>query len=420
MTNPGAPLHVRGRAISHAASGYPGGFSLIPADTSAWFHIDHPGGNRMRFSHGGEPGGTELMTLTGDGKLGIGTAAPGARFHVSGGAIMPSAGNSKDAGIMFPENPGDGSGDAAWIRYYARTGEATTLEIGTSNDPDDHISLMSSGGVGVGTTAPQDKLQVHGGLRILTDGNPIRFTSRWSGHADASKAEIANDTVGDKKLMIVGNSSGGNNIRRVGVWDELAVHGRLYVDSHLNVGGLIGAGGQSPLPRNPTWGGGVHTFDLEAEGTIWCRNDVLGRKFVPTGADLAENYPSPQALEPGEVVSLDPDGDGVVRSTRAHDAMVLGVVSSYPGVVLNGDVEVPEWMFPIGLCGRVPCKVTDENGPIRRGDLLTSSSTPGHAMRAEPAGAADGGQLRPGAVIGKALGALESGSGVIEVFVQVR
>ena len=67
---------------------------------------------------------------------------------------------------------------------------------------------------------------------------------------------------------------------------------------------------------------------------------------------------------------------------------------------------------PIALAGRVPCKVTDENGPIRRGDLLTTSSTPGHAMRAD-IDSFD----KIGSVIGKALEPMESGTGVIEVLV---
>jgi len=108
----------------------------------------------------GAPGGVAIPS----GNVGVGTAAtPLAKLQVVGGAIMPSAGNAADRGIMFPSDPGGGAADAAWIRYYPRIGENTTFEIGTSNDPQDHIALMPSGNVGVGTTDPQAKLHVVGG-----------------------------------------------------------------------------------------------------------------------------------------------------------------------------------------------------------------------------------------------------------------
>ncbi|MFM8821448.1 MAG: hypothetical protein ACKOD3_13095 [Phenylobacterium sp.] len=94
-------------------------------------------------------GGTSLMTLDASGTLKV------------NGAITPSVGNSENNGIMFPKNPGGGGGDAAWIRYYVRGGEATTFEIGTSNDSDDHIALIpNAGNVGIGTPNP-DKGKLH-------------------------------------------------------------------------------------------------------------------------------------------------------------------------------------------------------------------------------------------------------------------
>jgi hypothetical protein len=64
---------------------------------------------------------------------------------------------------------------------------------------------------------------------------------------------------------------------------------------------------------------------------------------------------------------------------------------------------------PVAITGIVPCKVTSENGPITRGDLLTSSSRPGYAMKAT--------DLQTGTILGKALGSLETGSGKIEILV---
>ncbi len=95
------------------------------------------------------------------------------------GALVPSAGNAENAGIMFPKDPGGGGGDAAWLRYYPRQGEACTLELGISNDGDDHIALMASGGVGIGTNAPQGKLHVQTGGAGAWDRFVVKTTALW-------------------------------------------------------------------------------------------------------------------------------------------------------------------------------------------------------------------------------------------------
>lgn len=117
------------------------------------------------------------LTIAEGGNVGIGTVTPRARLEIADGAIMPAAGNSEKAGILFPSDPGGGSGDKAWIRYYARaprpgtsdTAERTALEIGIANDGfenlganQDDILLMPSGGVGIGTLTPGAKLEVAG------------------------------------------------------------------------------------------------------------------------------------------------------------------------------------------------------------------------------------------------------------------
>ena len=80
--------------------------------------------------------------------------------------IRPSAG-SGDNGIIFPTDPGGGSGDAAWIKYYPRSGEACSLEIGINNDADDHILLNPAGCVGI-NKVPESayKLDVAGSIKF--------------------------------------------------------------------------------------------------------------------------------------------------------------------------------------------------------------------------------------------------------------
>lgn len=108
-------------------------------------------------------------------------------------------------------------------------------------------------------------------------------------------------------------------------------------------------------------------------------------------------------------------------SETPNDLAVLGVISTAPGMLLNSDHDSEEGrLFPVALCGRVPCKVVAENGPIERGDLLTSSSTPGYATKAIPVEVDGRKVFRPGTVIGKALASLRDGSGTVEMFVSLR
>jgi len=98
-----------------------------------------------------------------------------------------------------------------------------------------------------------------------------------------------------------------------------------------------------------------------------------------------------------------------------YDRRVAGVVSGAggyrPAVILNGQLGAG---VPVALMGRVFCKVDATAAPIEAGDLLTTSATPGHAMKA-----VDEARIA-GTVLGKAMGSLASGQGLIPVLVTLR
>jgi len=148
---------------------------------------------------------------------------------------------------------------------------------------------------------------------------------------------------------------------------------------------------------------------LTVRGNVNVEGSVQASTFVATGADLAEIYPSPEQLEPGDVVVISRMDDlHVVKSNEPYDTKVAGVVSTNPGSVLGAGTEG----YKIALAGRVPVKVNDEGGEIMRGDLLTTSSMPGYAMKAE--------NPRIGTIIGKALEDFDGFEGKIMVLITLQ
>ena len=81
------------------------------------------------------------------------------------------------------------------------------------------------------------------------------------------------------------------------------------------------------------------------------------------------------------VLSSD-SGSDVSKSSQAYSTLVAGIYSTKPGVIGRRQIgEKSDTEIPMAMVGIVPTKVSAENGPIRRGDLLVTSSTEGYAMR---------------------------------------
>lgn len=152
--------------------------------------------------------------------------------------------------------------------------------------------------------------------------------------------------------------------------------------------------------------------DLRLVGSMEVSGDV---HFTGGIADCAEEFEVVDDVEPGTVMVID-DRGALTRCTVAYDRRVAGVVSGAgayrPGVVL--DRHAGGNRRAIALVGKVFCRVDARLGAVAVGDLLTTSSTPGCAMRA-----ADPSRT-PGAVIGKALGALPDGVGLVAILVALQ
>jgi hypothetical protein len=127
-------------------------------------------------------------------------------------------------------------------------------------------------------------------------------------------------------------------------------------------------------------------------------------KLQATYADIAEYYEGDQEYEPGTVLVF--GGDKEVTTTDAmNDTRSAGVVTTNPAYTMNeGQTGI---RVCIALAGRVPCKVV---GRVKKGDMLTTSSTPGYAVKAT--------DPKLGSIIGKALEDKDNGeAGIIQVAV---
>jgi subtilisin family serine protease len=170
-------------------------------------------------------------------------------------------------------------------------------------------------------------------------------------------------------------------------------------------------------------------FRVESSGDVRADGSYYGTSFETGSADVAEWVSISEPVEPGDVLELDPGNPGHYRKSRGPcSTLVAGVVSTDPGFVLgskelgssigsptadsrpstpDSGLSTPDSAL-LALIGIVPVKVTNEGGPIQPGDLLVSSSTPGHAMRWAP----NSGEAQC-ALVGKALELMEGKNGIV-------
>jgi len=160
-------------------------------------------------------------------------------------------------------------------------------------------------------------------------------------------------------------------------------------------------------------GGGELMMTLDSSGLSVSTLTIRG------GADLAEPFDlSRKDIPQGSVVIIDSENEGKLKlSDRSYDQRVAGVVSGangiHPGISLHQEGLI-EGGQNVALSGRVYVLADAETGVIKPGDLLTTSDTPGHAMKVADHGKAQG------AILGKAMSGLKEGKGLVLVLVTLQ
>jgi hypothetical protein len=245
----------------------------------------------------------------------------------------------------------------------------------------------SAGGVGVsGTSASGDG--------VLGQG------ARNGVHGETGSA-TASGVLGQNTGAGVGVSGSGTSGTGI---SGTSVSGAGVSGSSTSGAGVSGT--------STTGNAGEFTGNVTVSGNLTVNGDV-----ELLNQDCAEDFEIAESgRDPGTVVVL--DDAGVLKCcSKDYDKRVAGVVSGAaqfrPAIIL-GRQEQSQHRGPVALVGKVYCKVDATRSSIAVGDLLTTSDTPGHAMRANDR------EQAFGAVIGKALSALPSGRGLIPILVALQ
>ena len=373
------------------------------------------------------------------GAVGIGTTTPLSEMHLSAGTpeILLDATTSGATGVVFQNTDYSysirmTSGEKFVLRDVT-AGNIDRLSIDTAGKVDvGNLTVLPTGEVGIGTGSPATALAISyngaapigitqgqlggNGMELTTrdasGGQPTRF--KINAAVDSPDIEFYNGARGAEwKMGRIGSVQDGG---RIGLSTLGGIETVMIQAAETSTTGaqldLRDAGGVSRITLDA---------DFNGEGRVIA--DVIQ---INGGADIAEPFDvygadaiAVREIEPGMVVAIDPANPGALRlANRAYDRTVAGVISGAggvkPGMMLQQPGTAADGKHPVALTGRVWCYVDADRGGVQPGDLLTTSDTPGHAMKV------DDHDRALGAIIGKAMSSLDRGRGLVLVLVSLQ
>jgi hypothetical protein len=355
-------------------------------------------------------GSASGMALISDG-----SATPVWGYPVAGDLKLPYTKAQADTGALFSIT-NSGSGRAAFFRAdstYSYTGvlEAMTSGPGlVAKFTSTNTTAFASSAVQISSGGNSLALQVYGG------GGGGWFLPGYPGAIYGSSG--------------IGTAIQGSSASGTGVYGGASTGTGVYAQARGTGNALIAVSESGGTSTTTT--GNIAIFKNTVNAGNVARISNTGKGFFnggtqASGADVAESFDvegDRAGYEPGDVLVISTKRDRTVElSSTPYSTAVAGVYATKPGMLLS-DRSIDEShddRVPMGVVGVIPTKVTSENGAIHRGDLLVTSSTPGHAMKASPI-TVNGITFYPsGVILGKALENFEEeGTGLIEVMVSVK
>ncbi len=341
------------------------------------------------------------------GNVGMGTTEPLAKQHIQDSGIsLPSEALHEDVLIVEDTDAilalysseagftgsaitlGEITGGALvdkWslVRETAEHGKGLRITYGTDKDPlknDKVMYLDDSGDIGIRTTDPQ------AGLHLKGPGFPDSFMYLESeSDQDAGIRLYESGTV---KWHIFNSSAEAGLSIRSSNYSSV-----LFAEQST---GNVGIGTTSPTEKLTVRGGNI--LIESSDGT-----DVLE---LGEGLDYAEGFDVSEStqIDSGTVLIIDADNPGKLAiSTQAYDKKVAGIVAGAKGIGSGVRLGAGGFDHDVALAGRVYCNVDATQAGVEPGDLLTTSATPGYAMKSTDYARAQG------AILGKAMESLQKG-----------
>jgi hypothetical protein len=348
-------------------------------------------------------------------------------------------GNTNGAGLTFGLSSGEG------IASQRQVGAGNRYGLDFYTDFAHRMSISQGGlvGIGVGTNAPDAALEVaNGDVRI--DGNRLLLSAATTGsfandglYYDMAGLPGINDDTGPFLGGYFGGALGGLGPTVACLsWDA---SGNVWVNNNLSAGSLTVRGdylvvnGGTPVYAYLGDDGSGNDVQIGSQKSgvtaVSCYNTAdsaymhlyVSSITIKGGSDLAEPFEisaADQKVSEGAVVVIDEANPGHLKlSSEPYDTRVAGVVSGANGV--NPGIQMQQQGLleggkNVALTGRVYVQADTSNGAIKPGDLLTTSSTPGHAMKVTDHARA------AGAILGKAMTGLSEGNGMVLLLVTLQ
>ena len=391
---------------------------------------------------------SQPLFIQASGGVGIGTATPEQGLSVKTGLNVDQAnlntgvlnnGNTNGAGLTFGATSGEG------IASQRQVGAGNRYGLDFYTDFARRMSISQGGlvGIGVGSNAPDAALEVASG-DVRIDGNRLLLSPATTGsfaldglYYDMAGLPGINADSGPFLGGFYGGVLGGLGPTVASLsWDA---SGNAWVNGNFSTGTLTVRGeylvvnGNTPVYAYIGDDGSGNDVQIGSQKSgitaVSCYNSTDGVYMhlyvssitIKGGADLAEPFEisaADQKVSEGAVVVIDEANPGHLKlSSAPYDTRVAGVVSGANGI--NAGIQMQQQGLleggkNVALTGRVYVQADTSNGAIRPGDLLTTSSAPGHAMKVTDHARA------AGAILGKAMTGLSEGEGMVLLLVTLQ